>query len=318
MRDPLTQILRLAEARSVVSGELKASGSWALKVPAPEQIKFMAVVKGGCWLHREGKKKPTRIEAGDVIFHSEPRSFVLYNDPDVDPVDAQTLYENLETPVVVLGKGDAFHLIGGHVNVDPAFAEHLSDLFPKWLHLQGIKPEAKTLRWLLEQLVFENTSSLPGADSAAAQLAQLMFIQVLRSHLGSAKPSAPGLFRILGDPKLAPAVRLIHNRPEEPWQLEELAKAAGMSRTTFAVYFKSVAGISPLAYLSEWRMQVARKMLRQENVTIAILAESLGYASESAFSSAFKRVTGLAPKHYRTSTGTSPVSQSHRESEIPI
>ena len=71
-----------------------------------------------------------------------------------------------------------------------------------------------------------------------------------------------------------------------------------MSRTSFAVYFKAIAGTSPLAYLTEWRMQIARKMLREGNVSVAKLASTLGYTSESALSNAFKRVTGVAPKRY--------------------
>jgi AraC-like DNA-binding protein len=91
----------------------------------------------------------------------------------------------------------------------------------------------------------------------------------------------------------------MHGNPGHPWQLEELARAAGMSRTSFAVYFREVAGIPPLTYLAEWRMQSARQRLLEEDVPVATLAEALGYASESAFSNAFKRHTGLAPKRYR-------------------
>ena len=73
-----------------------------------------------------------------------------------------------------------------------------------------------------------------------------------------------------------------------------------MSRTTFALHFKTVAGVAPLTYLTEWRMRLAERALREENVPVAVLARSLGYTSESAFSNAFKRVTGNAPKRYRT------------------
>jgi AraC-like DNA-binding protein len=85
-----------------------------------------------------------------------------------------------------------------------------------------------------------------------------------------------------------------------PWQLEEMAKAAAMSRTTFAHHFKTAAGVPPLTYLTEWRMRLAERALREENTPVSALAGQLGYTSESAFSNAFKRVTGNAPKRYRT------------------
>jgi AraC-like DNA-binding protein len=72
-----------------------------------------------------------------------------------------------------------------------------------------------------------------------------------------------------------------------------------MSRTTFAVHFRAVAGIAPLTYLTEWRMRLAQRTLREDDTTVAAIAGSLGYASESAFSNAFKRVTGSSPKAYR-------------------
>jgi AraC-like DNA-binding protein len=65
-----------------------------------------------------------------------------------------------------------------------------------------------------------------------------------------------------------------------------------MSRTTFATYFKKVAGVGPFTYLTEWRMRRAEYALREDKISVSELAQSLGYTSESAFSHAFKRVTG--------------------------
>ena len=72
-----------------------------------------------------------------------------------------------------------------------------------------------------------------------------------------------------------------------------------MSRTTFVVRFKTVAGVPPLTYLLNWRMRLADRALRTESVRVAALALSLGYTSESAFSNAFKRTVGMSPKRYR-------------------
>jgi len=150
------------------------------------------------------------------------------------------------------------------------------------------------------KLVRERAAELPGARLASAQLAQLMFVHILRAHLETSGPLATRWLRAVGDKRLAPALRLMHGDSGRAWQLEELAKAAAMSRTTFAHHFKTVAGVSPLAYLTKWRMRLAERALREENTPIPVLARLLGYTSESAFSNAFKRVTGNAPKRYRT------------------
>ena len=95
-----------------------------------------------------------------------------------------------------------------------------------------------------------------------------MFVQILRAYLAESESFPAGWLRALSDRRLAPALQLMHGDPGRSWQLEELAKAAAMSRTTFALH--------------------------------SVLARSLGYTSESAFSNAFKRVTGNAPKRYRS------------------
>ena len=104
---------------------------------------------------------------------------------------------------------------------------------------------------------------------------------------------------MLTDERLRPALRLTHAEPGNPWGLAELARAAAMSRTSFAERFRTVAGIPPLAYLNRWRMLPARRALRDSDVRVGSLAADLGYASESAFSTAFKREVGESPLRYR-------------------
>jgi AraC-like DNA-binding protein len=91
----------------------------------------------------------------------------------------------------------------------------------------------------------------------------------------------------------------MHDDPARTWHLEDLAKACAMSRTTFAFHFKAVAGVAPLTYLTEWRMRLAERALGEHATPVAVVAQTLGYASESAFSNAFKRVTGSSPTAYR-------------------
>jgi AraC-like DNA-binding protein len=91
----------------------------------------------------------------------------------------------------------------------------------------------------------------------------------------------------------------MHGDPAHPWQLEELASAVGMSRTTFALRFKTAVGVAPLSYLFDWRMHLAERALRETDTPVSRVGLSVGYTSESAFCNAFKRAVGMAPQRYR-------------------
>jgi AraC-like DNA-binding protein len=108
-----------------------------------------------------------------------------------------------------------------------------------------------------------------------------------------------GWLQALGDPRVGAAIRLLHAEPARRWQLQELAAAAGMSRSNFALRFKQLAGLAPLDYLLRWRMRLGAKALRGGSDPVSAIAWALGYQSESAFSHAFKRINGMSPQAYR-------------------
>ncbi|TCR63683.1 AraC family transcriptional regulator [Bosea sp. BK604] len=303
--DPFSDILKFTNAESLVTGGFTAGGAWAIRFPAPDKIKFFAIVKGECWVSIEGEAEPLHFETGDVGLLSAKRSFVLASDPSLPPVDAMGLFSGAGKAVAILGDGTDFAHIGGHVLLDPASGRLLADVLPPWIHVPAASQQAAAFRWLLDQLVEERASDLPGAPLASAQLAQLLFIQILRAHLKTSGAMPAGWLRALGDARVAPALRLMHGDPGRAWHLDELARSCAMSRTTFASHFKAVAGVAPLSYLTQWRMRLAERTLRDEATAVAVLGQSLGYTSESAFSSAFKRVTGISPKAYRNAARAS-------------
>jgi len=297
--DPFSDILKLTNAESLVTGGFTAGGSWALRFPAPDKIKFFAVVKGHCWVKFDGDAQPVRFDAGDVGLLAAPLSFVLASDPDIEPLDAMSVFSGAGKNGAQLGDGQDFAHIGGHVLLDPASGRLLADVLPPWIHIPAASPHATVFRGLLDQLVEERAVEQPGMQLASAHLAQLLFIQILRAHLKRSSPMPAGWLRALGDPRIAPALRLMHGTPARAWHLDELAHACAMSRTTFAFHFRTIAGVTPLAYLAQWRMRLAERALREDNTPVGGVAESLGYTSESAFSNAFKRVTGQSPNAYR-------------------
>jgi AraC-like DNA-binding protein len=307
--DPFSDILKYTRAESLVTGGFTAGGAWAIRFPAPEKIKFFAIVKGCCWVRIDGEPEPVRFDTGDVGLLAARRSFVLASAPDLAPVDAMALFSGAGRATATVGSGEDFAHIGGHVLLDPTSGRLLADVLPPWIHIQAASPQATIFRWVLAQLVEEQATGLPGSQLASAQLAQLLFIQILRAHLQTAGPMPAGWLRALGDPRLAPALRLMHGEPARAWHLDELAKACAMSRTSFALHFRTVAGVAPLTYLTDWRMRLAERALRTEATPVAVIARSLGYTSESAFSHAFKRISGQSPRAWRQGV-TAPASRS--------
>lgn len=82
------------------------------------------------------------------------------------------------------------------------------------------------------------------------------------------------------------------------WEVESLARTAGMSRSGFAARFKAVVGQSPLDYLTQWRMYCASR-LQQGDLALSEVAHRVGYESAAAFNRVFRRETAMTPRAFR-------------------
>lgn len=306
--DPLSDILTFLDARCLVSGGFSAGGRWGVRFRRPNAIKFCAVTQGACWLVLKGLDATVQLHTGDVIFLKGDRSFELISEVGAPAVSSDAYVFDEETGMAQIGTGTDFVSLGGHVALDERRASFLLDVLPPFIHVPAASSEAVGLRWLLAELVAEGHRDRPGAGLAAGHLAQLMFVRVIRAHLAGTDvrgTSEVGWLRGLGDENIAQALRAMHASPGRDWSLNTLAKAAGLSRSVFAARFKDTMGTAPLSYLSTWRMQLATRALSEGKHSIATIAESLGYTSESAFSNAFKRIIGAAPKRFQSATRSS-------------
>jgi AraC-like DNA-binding protein len=284
-------------ATAVAAGGFTAAGRWALRFPPPEKLKFFVMARGNSVLMIDGISTPYLLQEGDTFLLQAGRAFVIGSDCETTPRNALEVFDAKTPEVVDLG-GSEILFLGGHINIDLAGSDMLMAFLPITIHLPAKRPESQKLAWLIDVFVREQIDAPMGAEQACAAIAQLIFLELLRGHVTNSPSDTSGWLRCLGDPQLVLALRVIHAEPEVDWSVEQLARQAGMSRTAFAVRFKAVMGMAPLAYLTEWRMQLARRGLAI-GVPIATLALTVGYASEAAFSTAFKRVTGIAPMFYR-------------------
>jgi AraC-like DNA-binding protein len=295
--DPLSDALALVAARCVVTGGFAVGGDWSLLFWPQARLKLCAVVRGSCWLAADGLVEPLRLVEGDVVVLNGRAEVVLAGDPALPPIASAPLFAERREPILRLHDEADVVVVGGHVELSGAGEDLLLGALPPVKRVGAA--QASVLRWLLDRMLVEMSSAAPGAEVVVHHHSQLLFVEVLRACLADASSFPAGWLRALADDRLAPALRLMHAEPNRTWRLAELSNAAAMSRTTFIDRFKAVAGMPPLTYLLRWRMHLAERSLREDGIAITQLAASLGYASESAFSNAFKRVFGLAPRRYR-------------------
>ena len=299
--DPLSDVLSLLKLRSYVSGGFDVGGSLSVEFGRHEGIKCYAVVSGQCWLSVDGVADPLRLKTGDCFLLPHGRPFRLATDLTATPVDALAFFSAPRRNggiVTINGGGDCF-MVGGHFALTGAHAGILLGALPPIVHIRKESDKA-ALRWSLERMRQELREPQPGGFLVAQHLAHMMLVQALRLHLAEGSKGCVGWLFALADKQMGAAISSLHDDPAHGWTLQELAERVGMSRSTFALKFKETVGASPMEYLTRWRMLLAGDRLANTSDPVSVIALSLGYESESAFSTAFKRVMGCSP--WRTST----------------
>ncbi|MEF2071866.1 AraC family transcriptional regulator [Consotaella aegiceratis] len=293
--DPLSDVFSLLDIHAGRCTRFEAGGAWALRFPAKPALKFGAVLKGECWFILP-ETEPARVVAGDAFLLANAPSYMLANDPQKAPEDGIALFDWAHSDVAHHG-GDDTVLVAGAFAFESAAAELLLDALPIFMRIPGDQPSALMMRETLAILDQDIRGGAMGASLVVRRLAEVLLVQVLRAYASGAGEAGPGWVAALADLKVGQALRLLHGDVAHRWTVDELARAVGMSRSGFATRFKERVGLPPLDYLLHWRMELGRDFLRRDE-PVAKVARRLGYASESAFANAFKRVHGTAPKRY--------------------
>ncbi len=298
--DPLSDVLSLLRLHSYMAGGFDYAGEWSVQFGRNEGIKCYALVSGQCWLVVEGVPGAIHLETGDCFLLPRGLPFRLASDINLPPVDAHTLFA---TPLnggirTWNGGGECFG-VGGYFAFTGSHARILLEELPPIVHIRSESDKAE-LRWSLERMRQELREQQPGASLVAQQLATTMLVQALRLHLADGLSGRAGWLVALVDQQMRAAITSLHDDPAHPWTLQKLAERSGMSRSIFALKFKATVGTSPMEYLTRWRMMLAGDKLTNSGDSISVIARSLGYESESAFSKVFKRVMGCSPRQHRS------------------
>jgi AraC-like DNA-binding protein len=301
--DPLSDVLSLLKAQSYLSGGFEVGGDMAVQFPKHQGIKCYAMVSGECWLSVEGVPD-VLLTAGDCFLLPRGLPFRLATDLSLTPVDFHTLLSAHKSGnAVPNNEGQRRYIVGGHFVLTGSHAEILLSSLPPIVHIRKESDKA-AMRWSLERMKDELRDPQPGGSLIAQQLAYMMLVQALRLHLADTANGGVGWLFALADKPMSAAITCMHDAPGHPWTLQKLAERVGMSRSIFALKFKQTVGATPMEYLTRWRMLLAGDRLKNSGDSISVIALSLGYESESAFSKAFRRVMGCSPRQYSRHTGS--------------
>lgn len=297
--DPLAAVIELLRPEAVLSKLITGAGDWSVRYGAQEDPGFCLVLEGACFLAAEGLGT-FALEKGDFILFSAVPGFVMASDLALRPRLA-TPSHGAELRHGTKGVPATMRQLGGTFRFDRANADLLLRFLPEVVVVRHDEPGASRVHRIVELLGDETEARRPGRDLILGRLVEVLLVEALRFRPAAGGREERGLLAGLADPALARALRRIHEDVARRWTVLELARTAGMSRAVFAERFARKVGLPPMQYLLEWRIALAKDMLRRERAPLAEVAETIGYQSASAFSTAFTRFAGCTPSAFARS-----------------
>ena len=299
--DPLAVIISLLRPRTVLSKIVSGAGKWSIRKPRYEDPAFCLLLEGSCYLIPDGVG-PLELKEGDFVLLPEMPSFTLASDLGISPT-LLPFSRSHETRHGARSGPLTMRMLGGYFRFDRANAQLLVGLLPPVVHIRREEVGATRVRRIVELIAEEADAERPGREVILERLVEVLLVEALRFRSASAAREEQGLLAGLSDAALARSIREIHVDVARRWTVEELARTAGMSRAVFAERFARKVGMPPMQYVLEWRMAIAKDVLRRERPPLAEVAERVGYQSASAFSVAFTRLAGCSPSEFARSAG---------------
>lgn len=325
--DPLSDVLRMVKLTGAVFHLVEASFPWGVEVPpasryasiilprAQHVVSYHIILKGTGWVDIPGIAS-TWFEAGDILVLAHGDRYALLSTPGQAP-EFDTGATIAFFRDMVAGKLPFVTREGGG---GPGGAEYVcgflgcdmrpfNPVFSTMPRLLCVKRSSGARDDLLSRLIDLTLADarLPraGGESIRLRLSELIFVEVVRLCLESLPAHGTGWLSGLRDPSIGKVLAMLHERPEYPWTLNQLARQSGMSRAALAARFTHLVGHAPMQYLTLWRMQVAARLLADSPMKVATVAHESGYRSEAAFSRAFKKTVGVSPAAWRSSAAGS-------------
>jgi AraC-like DNA-binding protein len=314
--DTLSEVLRAVRLTGAVFFSVDAAAPWVAETPAARElgphimpgvehvIEYHVLTAGTCWGGLIDET-PVQLQAGDVIVFPQGDAHVMSSAPGMrgpfarEPMDqAQTT--RLPVSVRIDGGGpDRSELICGFLGCDARPFNPLLATLPRVLHVPRAAAGDGLLEHFIKLALAESNAQRSGGVCVLARLSELLFVEIVRRYIATLPPESTSWLAGLRDPSIGRVLGKLHDRPAHAWSLEELAREAGLSRSVLAERFAHFVGMPPMQYLMQWRMQLAASLLTNTALSLAEIAERVGYGSETALSRAYKRSVGMAPADWR-------------------
>jgi AraC-like DNA-binding protein len=301
--DPLSEVLNLTHVRGTVAGTIEAGDDWGVANDQIPGAAFHTMVRGVAWLELDGHP-PLHLMPGDLLLLPGGPHHRLVSKPgaSAEPFDRQASRQKMTTGGrLTIGRGGAHtRILCGSFSQDAALNAQLLTLLPPLIHLHP-DPERPT-DLVLHLLAHEISGIRSGTATVRDRLLDVLLVHIIRAWLmtNEAEPLPASWLTALRDPLVSEALTALHGDVARDWTLADLAAQLAVSRATLARRFSALVGQTPLAYLTNWRMELAADSLRSTNEPIGPVARSVGYTSEYAFNRAFTRVRGMPPGRFRT------------------
>ena len=232
---------------------------------------------------------------------SRPASYVIGSESGIIPKDAEILLAEAKQPTLRLGKGSCGEttILAGHFRFGSVNHDLISGLLPRVVHIAAGNACAKQIFTLLDFTAEEASMDRPGGTIIVQRAMEILLIEILRDQASLPLNGQRGMIAGLANPLLARALKELHAQPAAEWTVNQLAQAAGTSRSVFAEHFRRVVGVTPIEYLLTWRMALAKENLSRTAKSMQEIASAIGYRSATAFSTAFSKRVGCRPKDFR-------------------
>jgi AraC-like DNA-binding protein len=290
LTDPLAQIVSLLQPDLSFAKFVEGAGGWRVRREERGRPFFFAILEGSVRVDVRGGPVVTAGK-GDFVLIPAAYDFTSSSMAHEAPAGVDCVPIELRPNTFRLGDRNAdadTRMLVGYCDFASTDAALLVTLLPALIHARGQERLVTLVQLAAEELLGDR----PARDAVLARLMEVLFIETLRTS----GPHCPcGVLRGLGDERVAAAIRSIHERPVAPWTVASLASAAAMSRSAFFDRFRRTVGMAPMEYLLQWRMILAKDLLRRGDDSVAEIARRVGYGSASAFSVAFTRHVGMPP-----------------------
>jgi AraC family transcriptional regulator, activator of mtrCDE len=297
--DPLSSLAPFLRVKPDLQDFCRFGDSWVYSHEASSGAQFHIVTRGHCVFEMTGHG-PLKLGVGDTLLLPRGGAHVVRSvSTDGAIRRIVTEFRNAIRTRSTPGVAYDTELVCGILRIEAASEQAIIAALPDFAVLRSTKfPLAERLRTLAICISDELGSNEIGCTLIANNLATALFVMMLREHLKD-RPPPNGLLAVLTHRPTSHAVLAMLREPARDWTLDMLAKASCASRATLVRSFRKVAGLAPLAFLTELRLGLARQRLMTTNDPVAVIAADVGYQSEGALSRAVLRRYGVRPGRLR-------------------